>query len=66
MTALEKQLKVKEVLYRMCGYGDSCSDCDFFNPEDTADGEFFCAIRDSKNLIPVDDDWDMVSGLIGD
>lgn len=66
MTALEKQNKVKEVLYRMCGYGDGCPDCDFFKPKDKTDGEFWCAIRDSKKLIPFDDDWDMNSAMISD
>lgn len=27
MTSLEKQSKVKDVLFRMCGYGDGCPDC---------------------------------------
>lgn len=66
MTALEKQCKVKEVLSRMCEYVDWCPDCDFFKPEDDTDGEFYCAIRDSKKLIPFDDEWDIASAVIGD
>ena len=66
MTELEKQMKVKDVLYHMCGYGEGCPECSFFDPNDDADGESFCAIRDSKNLIPFDDDWDMGSAMIGD
>ena len=64
MTSLEKEIKVKEVLSYNCGYGDGCEECEFFNPDDTTDGEFFCAIRDSKNLIPFDDGWDMNSAMI--
>lgn len=64
MTSLEKQRKVKEVLYLNCGYGNGCEDCDFFNPEDYTDGEFFCAIRDKEHLIPFDDEWDMNSAMI--
>ena len=63
MTALEKQNNVKEVLSRMCGYGEGCSECDFFDPDDSTDGEFFCAIRDSENLIPFDDDWNIGSAM---
>ena len=66
MEALEKQGKVKEILCRNCRYGDGCPDCEFFNPEDGMDGEFFCAIRDSKKLIPFDDEWDMASAMISD
>lgn len=66
MTALEKQCKVKEVLSRMCRYGDGCPDCNFFKSEDDTDGEFFCAIRDSKKLIPFDNDWDINSAMISD
>ncbi len=50
MTVLEKQAKAKEVLRRNCIYGDGCPECEFFKPEDDTDGEFFCAIRDLKNL----------------
>lgn len=64
MTVLEKQIKVRNVLYRMCGYSDGCPDCDFFKPEDETDGEFFCAIRDSKKLIPFDNEWDIASAMI--
>ncbi|MCI8993151.1 MAG: hypothetical protein HFG80_10615 [Eubacterium sp.] len=66
MTALEKQIKVKSVLYDMCKYGDGCSECEFFNPEDSVYDEFFCHIRDSKNLIPFDDEWDIESAMISD
>lgn len=66
MTALEKQLKVKEALYRMCGCSEGCPYCDFFKPEDETDGEFYCAIRDSNKLIPFDDEWDMESAMISD
>ena len=64
MTALEKQSKLKEVLYRMCGNG--CLECDFFDPDDETDGEFWCSIRDKENLIPYDDEWDMTSAMISD
>lgn len=64
MDSLEKKAKVKEVLSRMCGYGDECPDCVFFDPEDTTDGEFWCAIRDSENLIPFDDEWDVESAMM--
>lgn len=63
MDSLEKKAKVKEVLSRMCGYGEGCPDCDFFDPDDSTDGEFFCAIRDSDDLIPFDDEWDMESAM---
>ena len=66
MTGLEKQEKTKEVLRRNCIYGDGCSECEFFKPEDNTDGEFFCAIRDSKKLIPFDDEWDMASAMVSD
>lgn len=66
MTALEKQGKVKEILSRMCWYSDGCPNCNFFKPEDETDGEFFCAIRDSKKLVPFDDEWDMESAMIGE
>lgn len=66
MTALEKQVKVREMLFRNCGYGNGCSDCEFFKPEDETDGDFFCAIRDSNKLIPYDDEWDMASAMISD
>lgn len=66
MTALEKQGKTKEILRRNCIYGDDCSECEFFKPEDKTDGEFYCAIRDSKKLIPFDEEWDMTSAMISD
>lgn len=66
MTTLEKQSKVKKVLSRMCGYGDGCPDCEFFNPEDKTDGDYWCFIRDSEKRIPFDDDWDINSAMIGD
>ncbi len=66
MTALEKQDKTRAVLRHNCIYGDGCPECDFFNPEDETDGEFFCSIRDSKKLIPFDDEWDMSSAMISD
>ena len=66
MTSLEKQSKVKDVLFRMCGYGDGCPDCDFFNPEDNTDGDHWCAIRDNQQRIPFDDDWDFMTGMLGD
>lgn len=66
MTALEKQGKVREILIRNCGYGNDCLDCEFFKPEDETDGEFFCAIRDSKKLIPFNEGWDIASAMISD
>lgn len=66
MTALEKQEKVRELIFRNCGYGGGCPECEFFRPEDDTDGEFFCAIRDSEKRIPYDDKWDMAGAMISD
>ena len=65
MTALEKQIQVKDVLYYMCGYEQGCPDCRFFNPEDDTDGHFFCHIRDDKGYIPFNEDWNMNTAMIG-
>ena len=65
MTALEKQIKIKELLHVMCG-GTGCEDCILFKPEDDTDGEFFCAIRDKDKNIPADLQWDMGSAMISD
>lgn len=66
MTALEKKSKVKGILYRNCGYGGGCPECEFFNPEDATYDEFFCAIRDSEKRIPYENGWDMASAMISD
>lgn len=66
MTALEKQGIVKTVLSRMCGNYGKCQYCDFFDEEDNADGKYFCAIRDSKNCLPFENEWDIASAMIGD
>ena len=66
MTRLEKQREVKDVLYHMCAYGDGCSDCRFFNPEDDTDGDYFCAIRDHEERIPTDDAWCMQTAMLSD
>ena len=66
MTVLEKQLKVEKVLYRMCGYGNGCQECEFFKPEDETDGKSFCAIRDSEKRIPFDYGWDIGEAMIDD
>ena len=66
MTALEKQKKAKEILFRICRYHDDCHECRCFKPKDETDGDFFCAIRDSNGLIPFDDEWDMADAMISD
>lgn len=66
MTALEKQVKVKEVLSRNCGLYGKCNYCDFFKNEDNTDGIYFCMIRDSENRAPFEDEWDMASAMISD
>lgn len=68
MTSLEKQVKVKEVLSRMCWetYENGCERCKFFNAEDNTDDGVLCAIRDSEKRIPFENDWDIASGIISD
>ena len=64
MTSLEKQTQVKDVLYHMCAYGEGCSECRFFNPEDITDGDYFCYMRDYNGYIPTSEDWHMGSAMI--
>lgn len=68
MTALEKQVKVKEVLSSICwnGYEEGCKKCKFFNAEDNTGDEVFCSIRDSEKRIPYENGWDMASAMISD
>jgi len=66
MTALEKQVKVKEVLSRQCGWYGKCHYCDFFANEDNTDGEYFCMIRDSEKRVPFQHGWDIESAMISD
>lgn len=63
MTSLEKQNAVRSVLCDMCGYGDGCPDCRFFDPGDETDGRYWCAIRDHKGRIPFGDGWDMTTAI---
>lgn len=60
MTALEKQMKVKEILADICRKCE-CIDCDFMDKE-TA----ICGIRDTHDFIPCDRNWDMNSAMIGE
>ena len=66
MTALEKKIQVKDVLYHMCAYDEGCQICRFFNPEDNTDGDFFCTIRDNAKRIPTDENWNMDSAMLSD
>lgn len=68
MTALEKQIKVKEVLSSMCWdvYDNGCEKCKFFNAKDNTGDGVLCAIRDSENRIPYENGWDMDSAMISD
>lgn len=47
----------------MCEYGD-CDDCEFFEPTDDTDGDFFCAIRDKQEEVPFRVGWDMESAFM--
>lgn len=65
MTAKEKQKNLSKHIIRMCSHSD-CNECDFFEPEDTTDGEYFCAIRDKDENVPYYMGWDMRSAMKDD
>lgn len=57
-----KKYKLRKVIVKMCSYS-GCDECEFFEPEDDTDGEYFCDIRDKDNKIPYHNGWDMESAL---
>ena len=63
MTELEKKMGVKNALNYMCTCICECITCDFFNPDDTTEGEYSCAIRDKDGNIPYYPNWDMDSAM---
>lgn len=63
MTSLEKKIGVKKVICKMCSYGE-CENCEFFHPNDTTDGTYWCGIRDKDGNIPFHQEWDMNSAMI--
>lgn len=63
MTTLEKKVGVRNTLRNACGYM-GCEDCEFFDPNDTTDGEYWCGIRDVNENIPFHENWDMNSAMI--
>lgn len=63
MTALEKEIGVKNALNYMCGCISECILCDFFDSDDTTEGEYQCAIRDKEGNIPCYPNWDIDSAM---
>jgi len=52
MTALEKKMGVRSALLYVCSCTSECISCDFFDSNDTTEGEYKCAIRDKDGNIP--------------
>lgn len=63
MTGLEKIIAVRNLVCEMCSC-TGCVDCDFFNPEDATDGEYFCHLRDIENNVPYNEGWHMESAMV--
>ena len=59
----DKIQSLRNCLKNMCWYGD-CDDCEFFEPTDDTDGDFFCAIRDKHEEVPFREGWDMSSAFM--
>lgn len=57
-----KKQMIGECINHRCAYGE-CDECEFFNPKDSTDGDYFCAIRDDMGNIPYYREWDMESAL---
>ena len=62
MTREEKLNGIKSAIQDMCGCGE-CDGCEFFDPEDTTDGEQWCAVRDKDGRVPHLARWDADSAL---
>ena len=58
----DKIQSLRNCLKNMCWYGE-CDGCEFFEPSDTTDGDYFCAIRDKHESVPFREGWDMSSAF---
>ena len=63
MTGLEKSIAVKNLVREACSCS-ACVDCQFFNPEDETDGNYWCFLRDAEGRIPYRHDWHMESAML--
>ena len=59
----EIQQMINTCIKDKCWYGE-CDGCPFFDTEDTTDGQYFCAIRDSEDNVPFYKEWSMKDALM--
>lgn len=62
MTQKEKLKALSDALQYKCNC-ECCVDCNFFEPEDDTDGDYFCGIRDNTKKIPWKKGWNMKTAL---
>ena len=65
MVEVNEEIKfmLKDCIYSKCLMSD-CEECEFFNPKDTTDGIYFCAIRDEMGAIPYFREWRIESAFM--
>lgn len=62
MTYKEKMQSLEDHMCNYCSY-NPCDECEFFEPEDDTDGNYFCGIRDNNKKIPFHKGWNVNEGL---